>query len=86
MMCAKSKDWRLAWRTAENSRSYAFALPVAHQIPHIGAHTALPVISAQDDLPKPEIPEACEQAHNFAGLSTVVGFLVAFVLTKVTEE
>lgn len=28
------------------------------------------------------IPEAFEQAHNFAGLITVVGFLVAFVLTK----
>jgi len=44
------------------------------------------VISAQDDLPKPEIPEVCKQAHNFAGLITVVGFLVAFALTKVTEE
>ncbi len=28
------------------------------------------------------IPEAFEQAHNFAGLITVVGFLIAFVLTK----
>ena len=28
------------------------------------------------------IPEAFEQAHNFAGLVTVGGFLVAFVLTK----
>ena len=32
------------------------------------------------------IPEAFEQAHNFAGLITVVGFLVAFVLTKITEK
>lgn len=28
------------------------------------------------------IPEAFEQAHNFAGLITVFGFLAAFVLTK----
>lgn len=28
------------------------------------------------------IPEAFEQADNFAGLITVIGFLVAFVLTK----
>lgn len=28
------------------------------------------------------IPEAFEQAHNFAGLSTVFGFLTAFVLSK----
>lgn len=28
------------------------------------------------------IPEAFEQTHNFAGLITVVGFLVAFVLSK----
>jgi ZIP family zinc transporter len=28
------------------------------------------------------IPEAFEQAHNFAGLITVLGFLAAFVLTK----
>jgi ZIP family zinc transporter len=28
------------------------------------------------------IPEAFEQAHNFAGLVTVAGFLAAFVLTK----
>jgi len=28
------------------------------------------------------IPEAFEQAHNFAGLIAVVGFLIAFVLTK----
>jgi zinc transporter, ZIP family len=28
------------------------------------------------------IPEAFEYAHNFAGLVTVVGFLVAFILTK----
>lgn len=28
------------------------------------------------------IPEAFEQAHNFAGLITVFGFLAAFVLSK----
>jgi ZIP family zinc transporter len=28
------------------------------------------------------IPQAFDQAHDFAGLITVAGFLVAFVLTK----
>jgi ZIP family zinc transporter len=28
------------------------------------------------------IPEAFEQAHDFAGLITVAGFLVAFALSK----
>jgi zinc transporter, ZIP family len=31
------------------------------------------------------IPEAFEQAHDFAGLITVLGFLLAFVLTKLGE-
>jgi len=32
------------------------------------------------------IPEAFEYAYNFAGLITIVRFLVAFVLTKLTEQ
>jgi ZIP family zinc transporter len=28
------------------------------------------------------IPEAFAQAHNLAGLITVIGFLIAFVLSK----
>jgi ZIP family zinc transporter len=31
------------------------------------------------------IPEAFEKAHDFAGLITVLGFLAAFVLTKIGE-
>lgn len=31
------------------------------------------------------IPEAFEEAHNFAGLITVLGFLAAFILTKIGE-
>ena len=31
------------------------------------------------------IPEAFEEAHDFAGLITVAGFLAAFVLTKLGE-
>lgn len=31
------------------------------------------------------IPEAFEQAHNFAGLITVLGFLTAFILSKFTR-
>jgi ZIP family zinc transporter len=32
------------------------------------------------------IPEVFENAHGFAGLMTGVGFLVAFVLTKLAEQ
>lgn len=31
------------------------------------------------------IPEAFEEAHNFAGLITVLGFLLAFILTKLSD-
>jgi ZIP family zinc transporter len=31
------------------------------------------------------IPEAFEEAHNFAGLITVLGFLLAFTLTKLSD-
>ncbi len=31
------------------------------------------------------IPEAFEEAHDFAGLITVLGFLAAFALTKIGE-
>jgi ZIP family zinc transporter len=31
------------------------------------------------------IPEAFESAHNCAGLITVIGFLSAFVLSKLSE-
>ncbi|MBD0373489.1 MAG: ZIP family zinc transporter [Pyrinomonadaceae bacterium] len=31
------------------------------------------------------IPEAFEEAHNFAGLITVLGFLLAFILTKLGD-
>jgi ZIP family zinc transporter len=31
------------------------------------------------------IPEAFEEAHNFAGLITVLGFLLAFILTKLDD-
>ncbi|HVF89263.1 MAG TPA: ZIP family zinc transporter [Blastocatellia bacterium] len=31
------------------------------------------------------IPEAFEEAHDFAGMVTVIGFLIAFLLTKLTR-
>jgi hypothetical protein len=37
-------------------------------------------------LADPMLPEACANAHNFAGLIPGVGFLVAFGLTKLTEQ
>jgi ZIP family zinc transporter len=52
----------------------------------VAATTAVAVGAILAMLADTMIPEAFEQAHNFAGLITVVGFLVAFVLTKVTEK
>jgi zinc transporter, ZIP family len=31
------------------------------------------------------IPEAFEETHNFTGLITVIGFLLAFVLSRALE-
>jgi ZIP family zinc transporter len=58
-----------------------------HFSPHVvAATTAVAAGAILAMLADTMIPEAFEQAHNFAGLITVVGFLVAFVLTKVTEK
>ena len=48
----------------------------------IAATTALAAGAILAMLTDTMIPEAFEEAHNFAGLITVAGFLAAFVLTK----
>jgi ZIP family zinc transporter len=48
----------------------------------IAAATAIAAGSILAMIVDTIIPEAFEQAHNFAGLITVIGFLVAFVVTK----
>jgi ZIP family zinc transporter len=48
----------------------------------IAATTAVAAGAILAMLADTMIPEAFEQAHDFAGLITVAGFLVAFVLTK----
>jgi ZIP family zinc transporter len=48
----------------------------------IAATTAVAAGAILAMLADTMIPEAFEQAHNFAGLITVLGFLAAFVLTK----
>ncbi|HEX3247311.1 MAG TPA: ZIP family zinc transporter [Chloroflexota bacterium] len=48
----------------------------------IAATTAIAAGAILAMLTDTMIPEAFEEAHNFAGLITVSGFLVAFVLTK----
>jgi ZIP family zinc transporter len=48
----------------------------------IAATTAVAAGAILAMLADTMIPEAFEQAHNFAGLVTVSGFLVAFMLTK----
>jgi ZIP family zinc transporter len=48
----------------------------------IAATTAVAAGAILAMLADTMIPEAFEEAHDFAGLITVAGFLVAFVLTK----
>jgi zinc transporter, ZIP family len=48
----------------------------------IAATTAVAAGAILSMLADTMIPEAFEEAHNFAGLITVLGFLAAFVLTK----
>lgn len=51
----------------------------------IAATTAIAAGAILAMLTDTMIPEAFEQAHDFAGLLTVSGFLVAFVLSKLSE-
>jgi ZIP family zinc transporter len=50
----------------------------------IAATTAVAAGAILSMLADTMIPEAFEEAHTFAGLVTVVGFLAAFMLTKVS--
>jgi ZIP family zinc transporter len=52
----------------------------------VAATTAVAAGAILSMLADTMIPEAFEEAHNFAGLITVLGFLAAFVLTKVSEH
>jgi ZIP family zinc transporter len=49
----------------------------------IAASTALAAGAILAMIVDTMIPEAFEQTHNFAGLITVIGFLIAFFLTKI---
>lgn len=49
----------------------------------IAATTAVAAGAILAMLADTMIPEAFEEAHNFAGLITVLGFLCAFILTKI---
>lgn len=51
----------------------------------IAATTAIAAGAILAMLVDTMIPEAFEEAHDFAGLITVVGFLASFVLTKLSE-
>lgn len=51
----------------------------------IAATTAIAAGAILTMLSDTMIPEAFEEAHDFAGLITVLGFLVAFILTKMSE-
>ena len=50
----------------------------------IAATTALAAGAILAMLSDTMIPEAFEESHNFAGLITVLGFLAAFILTKIS--
>jgi zinc transporter, ZIP family len=51
----------------------------------VAATTAVSAGSILAMLVDTMIPEAFEAAHNFAGIITVIGFLVSFVLSKMME-
>lgn len=51
----------------------------------IAATTAVAAGGILTMLADTMMPEAFEEAHNLAGLVTVAGFLVAFILTKLSE-
>ncbi|HKQ03835.1 MAG TPA: ZIP family zinc transporter [Blastocatellia bacterium] len=51
----------------------------------IAATTAVAAGAILAMLSDTMIPEAFEEAHDFAGLITVLGFLIAFILTKMSE-
>lgn len=52
----------------------------------IAATTAIAAGAILAMLTDTMIPEAFEQAHDFAGLITVLGFLAAFILSKLGEQ
>jgi len=52
----------------------------------IAATTAVAAGAILAMLADTMIPEAFEEAHDFAGLVTVAGFLAAFVLSKISEK
>ena len=51
----------------------------------ISATTAIAAGAILAMLADTMIPEAFEEAHDFAGMITVIGFLIAFLLTKMTR-
>ncbi|MDQ4141362.1 MAG: ZIP family zinc transporter, partial [Bacteroidota bacterium] len=51
----------------------------------ISAITALAAGAILAMLSDTMIPEAFEEAHDFTGLITVLGFLTAFILNRLTE-
>lgn len=51
----------------------------------IGATIAVAAGAILSMLVDTMIPEAFQETHDFAGLITVIGFLVAFVLTKLQK-
>jgi len=50
----------------------------------VAATTAVAAGAILSMLSDTMIPEAFEKAHNYAGLITVIGFLCAFILTKIS--
>lgn len=51
----------------------------------IAATTAVAAGAILAMLADTMVPEAFEQAHDFTGIITVIGFLIAFILTKIQE-
>ena len=73
-------NWYLATRGAKHRKRSGGQQPSEAEATDVAAEAMLAMLAAT------MIPEAFDHAHTFAGLITVVGFLVAFVLTKVMEQ
>lgn len=75
--------WGVALVLCAIAAFVGFAVFAGLPDPVIAATTALAAGAILAMLADTMIPEAFEVAHDFAGLITVIGFLAAFVLTKV---
>jgi hypothetical protein len=76
-------NWILARRGGQHRKRSGDRQPSEMQ--QAGSGRAIAVGALLDGIPETLIPEAFEEAHAFAGLITVSGFLVAFSLSRLSH-